>query len=108
MPTGPARDKTRAMDTPSPANKTTTAFYAQSAAAFAISLMTMLIAIYYLPYEPWPKAFLALGTLFLVTSSFSLAKCVRDAQENQYVVSRLDQARVDRLLAEHDPWKEVA
>ena len=108
MLTGSPGDKTRAMDTPSPANKTTTAFYAQSAAAFAISLMTMLIAIYYLPYEPWPKAFLALGTLFLVTSSFSLAKCVRDAQENQYVVSRLDQARVDRLLAEHDPWKEVA
>jgi hypothetical protein len=33
---------------------------------------------------------------------------VRDAQENQYVVSRIDQARVDRILAEHDPWKEVA
>src|SRR3954447_6782646 len=99
--------KTRAMDTPSPSNKTTTAFYAQSAAAFAISLMAMLIAIYYLPYEPWPKAFLALGTLFLVTSSFSLAKCVRDAQESQYVVSRLDQARVDRILADHNPWKEV-
>jgi hypothetical protein len=38
----------------------------------------------------------------------SRAKCVRDAQENQYVVSRIDQARVDRILAEHDPWKEVA
>ena len=49
----------------------------------------------------------ALGTLFLTTSAFTLAKCVRDAQESQYVVSRLDQARVDRILAEHDPWKEV-
>ena len=100
--------ETRAMDTPSPANKTTTAFYAQSAAAFAISLMTMLIAIYYLPYEPWPKAFLALGTLFLTTSAFSLAKCVRDAQEDSYVVSRIDQARVDRILSEHDPFKSVS
>lgn len=108
MPLGAPRAETRGMDKPTPATKTTTAFYAQSAAAFAISLMTMLIAIYYLPYEPWPKAFLALGTLFLVTSSFSLAKCVRDAQENQYVVSRLDQARVDRILAEHDPWKDTA
>src|SRR3954452_11061540 len=108
MPVSTPGAETRAMDTPTTASKTTTAFYAQSAAAFAISLMAILIAIYYLPYEPWPKAFLALGTLFLVTSSFSLAKCIRDAQENQYVVSRLDQARVDRLLAEHDPWKEVA
>ena len=96
------------MDTPTTATKTTAAFFIQSALAFGLALTTMLIAIFYLPYDPWPKAFLALGTLFLVTSSFSLAKCVRDAQENQYVVSRLDQARVDRILAEHDPWKDVA
>jgi hypothetical protein len=95
------------MDTPTPAGKNTTAFYAQSAVAFGVALFTMLVAIYYLPADGWPKAFLALGTLFLTTSSFTLAKCVRDAQESQYVVSRIDQARVDRILAEHDPWKEV-
>ena len=96
------------MDTHTPAVKNTTAFYAQSAAAFGVALFTMLVAIYYLPAAGWPKAFLALGTLFLTTSSFTLAKCVRDAQESQYVVSRIvDQARVERILAEHDPWKEV-
>jgi hypothetical protein len=87
--------------------KNTSAFFAQSAVAFGVALFTMMIAVYYLPGDPWPKAFLALGTLFLTTSSFTLAKCVRDAQESQYVVSRIDQARVDRILAEHDPWKEV-
>lgn len=95
------------MDTQAPTTKNTTAFFAQSAIAFGIALFTMLIAIFYLPSDPWPKAFLTLGTLFLTTSSFSLAKCVRDAQENHYVVSRLDQARVDRILADHNPWKEV-
>jgi hypothetical protein len=95
------------MDTPTPAAKNTSAFFAQSAAAFGVALFTMLVAIYYLPADPWPKAFLALGTLFLTTSCFTLAKCVRDAQETQHVVSRLDQARIDRILAEHDPWKEV-
>lgn len=95
------------MDTPTPA-KNTTAFFAQAAIAFGIGLLTMLVAIFYLPADPWPKAFLALGTLFLTTSSFTLAKVVRDAQESQYVVSRLDQARVDRILAEHDPWKDAA
>ncbi|MFC7495873.1 MULTISPECIES: YiaA/YiaB family inner membrane protein [unclassified Nocardioides] len=96
------------MDTATHTPKNTTAFYAQSAIAFGLALFTMLVAIYYLPGDAWPKAFLALGTVFLTTSSFSLAKCVRDAQENQYVVSRLDQARVDRILAEHDPWKEAS
>lgn len=88
--------------------KNTSAFYAQSAIAFGIALFALMIAIYYLPGDGWPKAFLALGTLFLTTSSFTLAKCVRDAQESQYVVSRIDQARVDRILAEHDPWKDVS
>lgn len=98
---------TRGMDNQAPSTKTTSAFYAQSAAAFGLALLTMLVAIFYLPSDPWPKAFLALGTLFLTTSAFSLAKCVRDAQESQYVVSRLDQARVERILADHDPWKQV-
>jgi hypothetical protein len=94
------------MDNPNAKN--TTAFYAQSAIAFGLALFTILVAIYYLPADPWPKAFLALGTVFLTTSAFSLAKCIRDAHEDQYIVARLDQARVDRILAEHDPWKEVA
>ena len=96
------------METHTTSSKNTTAFFAQSALAFGIALLTMLVAIFYLPAEPWPKAFLALGTLFLTTSSFALAKCIRDAQESQYVVSRLDQARVDRILADHDPWKEAS
>jgi hypothetical protein len=95
------------MDNQTPSPKNTTAFYAQSAIAFGLALFTMMIAVYYLPADPWPKAFLALGTVFLTTSAFSLAKCVRDAHESQYVVSRLDQARVDRILADHNPWKDA-
>ena len=68
----------------------------------------MIFAIFYLPVDPWIRAFLGLGTMFLTTSSFTLAKCVRDAQEDSYVVSRIDQARVDKILAEHDPFKSVS
>ena len=59
----------------------------------------------YLPVAGWPRAFLVLGTVFLVTSSFTLAKVIRDAQDSGSVVSRLDQARLERLLAEFDPYK---
>lgn len=68
----------------------------------------MVVAIIFVPVDPWIRAFLALGTLFLVTSSFTLAKCIRDAQETTQVVARLDQARVDRILSEHDPFRSVA
>ncbi|MGE5290113.1 MAG: hypothetical protein ACM3ML_23595 [Micromonosporaceae bacterium] len=40
-----------------------------------------------------------------MTSSFTLAKCVRDRQEATSVTSRVDQARLDKLLAEHDLYQ---
>ncbi len=95
------------MSTPTPA-KNTNAFFVQAAISFGVALLTMVVAVLYLPVDPWIRAFLGLGTMYLTTSAFTLAKCVRDSQENQYVVSRLDQARVDKILAEHDPFRSVS
>jgi hypothetical protein len=95
------------MSTPNQ-SRNTNAFFAQAGVSFAVALMSMLFAVLYLPVEPWVRAFLGLNTLFLVTSAFTLAKCIRDAQESQYVVSRIDQARVDKILAEHDPFRSVS
>jgi hypothetical protein len=92
------------MTTPTP-SKNTAAFFAQAALAFGLALSGMIIGELYLPASGWVRAFLALGTVFLVTSSFTLAKCVRDAQESGSVISRLDQARLERLLAEFDPYQ---
>ena len=82
------------MSTPTQ-SRTTNAFYLQAGISFGTALLTMVLAIVYLPVDPWIRAFLAIGTLYLTTSAFTLAKCVRDAQESQYVASRLDQACVD-------------
>ena len=90
---------------PTPSN--TNAFFIQSGIALAVALMTMVVAVFYLPVDPWIRAFLGLGTLFLTTSAFTLAKCVRDAQEANGVLARLDQARVEAILAEHDPFKTL-
>ena len=95
------------MSTPNQ-SKNTNAFFLQAGVSFAVALLTMIFAIFYLPVDPWIRAFLGLWTMFLTTSSFTLAKCVRDAQEDSYVVSRIDQARVDRILSEHDPFKSVS
>ena len=95
------------MNTPNE-TRNTNAFYLQAGLSFGISLLTMIFAVIYLPVEPWIRAFLGLGTLYLTTSACTLAKCVRDAQETQTVVHRLDQARVDKLLAEHDPFRAIS
>jgi hypothetical protein len=88
--------------------KNTSAFYLQAGISFGIALLTMIFAVLYLPVDPWIRAFLGLGVMYLTTSTFTLAKCVRDAQENQAVHARLDQARVDKILAEHDPFRSVS
>ena len=61
----------------------TPAFFAQAAISFGIAAVAVGIGITYLPVDRWIRAFLAIGCLFLVSSAFTLAKCVRDHQEAQ-------------------------
>jgi hypothetical protein len=42
------------------------------------------------------------GRLYTVTSAFTLAKVIRDRGEETDLVSRVHQARLDKLLAEQD------
>jgi hypothetical protein len=84
---------------------TSTAFYTQAVISFAASLGAVGLGVAYLPVDGWVRAFLALGLLYTVTSAFTLAKCIRDQQESTTVVKRVDQARLDKLLADHDPFK---
>lgn len=83
---------------------TTAAFFAQSAISFGVSLLACAAGVAMLPVDGWVRAFLAVGLLYCVTSAFTLAKCIRDRQEDGYLHSRVDQARLDKLLAEHDPF----
>ncbi|MFI5709763.1 YiaA/YiaB family inner membrane protein [Kribbella sp. NPDC051620] len=83
----------------------TSAFYLQAILSFALSMTAMTIAIVYLPAAGWIRAFLGLGLLYLVTSTVTLCKVVRDRQELSEVTNRVDQARLDKLLSEHDPFK---
>jgi hypothetical protein len=86
---------------------TSAAFFVQSVVAFAVSLGAVVLGVTLLPVDPWIRAFLAVGVLFTISSAFTLAKCVRDRQEESSVAGRVDRARVDKLLTEHDPFKAV-
>jgi hypothetical protein len=88
--------------------KTTAAFFIQSAVSFCVSVTAVGVGIAYLPVNIWMRSFLAIGLLYVVTSTFTLAKCVRDQQETSTVVNRVDQARLEKLLADHDPFKVPA
>src|SRR5690242_4390274 len=89
--------------TPAP-TKNTPAFFAQAGLSFGIALVGLVFAILYLPVDPWVRAFRAMTSLFLVSSSFTLAKVIRDAQDDKYLVNRVDEARMEKLLTDHDPF----
>ncbi len=85
----------------------TAAYYGQAVASFAVAMAATAIGIFRLNADAWVRAFLAIAVLYLVTSAFTLAKVIRDRQEAGQIVSRVDQARLEKLLAEHDPFQKL-
>ena len=88
-------------------HQNTAAFYGQAVASFAVALGATALGILNLDTDLWVRAFLGIAVLYLVTSAFTLAKVVRDRQEAGQIVSRVDQARIEKLLAEHDPFQKL-
>lgn len=86
-------------------SKPSAAFFIQSIISFAISISALIIGLINLDVDVWVRGFLAVGVLYVVTSTFTLAKVVRDQQEATSALGRIDQARVEKMLAEHDPYR---
>ncbi|GAA2624642.1 YiaA/YiaB family inner membrane protein [Streptomyces vastus] len=85
----------------------TAAFYGQAVVSFAVAMAATAVGIFRLEADAWVRGFLAIAVLYLVTSAFTLAKVIRDRQEAGQIVSRVDQARLEKLLAEHDPFEKL-
>ncbi|GAA2993572.1 YiaA/YiaB family inner membrane protein [Streptomyces drozdowiczii] len=94
-------------ETTSVKQQTTGAYFGQAVASFGIAMAAVTLGIYFLDADAWVRAFLAIGVLYLVTSCFTLAKVIRDRQEAGQLVSRVDQARLEKILAEHDPFQKL-
>jgi hypothetical protein len=87
--------------------QSTVAFYGQAVASFVIALSATCVGIVRMEASAWVRGFFAVAVLYLVTSAFTLAKVIRDRQEAGAIVSRVDQARLEKLLAEHDPFQKL-
>ncbi|MET9323956.1 YiaA/YiaB family inner membrane protein [Streptomyces sp. NPDC003038] len=82
----------------------TGAYYGQAVASFGIAMSAVGLGIYHLDANGWVRAFLGIAVLYLTTSAFTLAKVIRDRQEATRIVSRVDQARMEKMMAEFDPF----
>ena len=82
--------------------KDSPAWVFQSWAAFIMSISITTAGIINLPADNWIKGFMGMGLAFSVGSTFTLAKTTRDLYENKKLISRIEEAKVEKLLSQHD------
>ena len=85
----------------------TSAWIAQTWISFTVSITATAIGILYMPANTWMKGYLGMGTLFSIGSTISLSKTIRDVEESKRMLSRLDEAKLEKMLADYDPYNKV-
>ena len=78
------------------------AWVIQTWLSFVISISATTIGIVYLPVNPWVKSFMGMGLAFSVGSTISLTKTQRDLHEGKKLTSKIEEARVEKILSEHN------
>ncbi|MBD1875275.1 hypothetical protein H6F75_17475 [Nodosilinea sp. FACHB-131] len=93
------------MNSVQPPSSHSQAWVVQTWLAFLLSVGSLSLGIFYLPVDGWVKGYMGMGTLFALGSTASLSKTVRDLHEARQVTARIDEAKVEKLLAEHHPLR---
>jgi len=84
----------------------TQAWIFQTWLSFIVSISATSLGVVYLPVDPWIKGYLGMGLLFTVGSTINLSKTVRDIEESKRLINRIDEAKLERILSQYDPYKE--
>lgn len=75
--------------------------------SFACALGGMVFGVVVMPVEIWMRGYMVLGTLFLVGSTFTLSKTMRDEFEASKLINKLANARTEKLLKEYEQEGKV-
>ncbi|SEG79053.1 yiaA/B two helix domain-containing protein [Thermomonospora echinospora] len=88
--------------------KGTTAFFVQSALSFTVATAGVGLGIAFMPAPTWIRAFLALGMLYVITSTFTLAKVIRDRQEAAAMADVRDRPSPPGPLPPNAPYVDAS
>ena len=67
--------------------------------SFAASVAMVALGVLFLPVDLATRGYMAIGMMMLVQSSFTVAKTARDRHEGTRLHKRIEEARVEELLA---------
>ena len=54
-----------------------------------------------LPLDIWAKGYLGMGLFFLVSSTISVSKTLRDKHEFDRIINRVEEAKTEKILKEY-------
>jgi hypothetical protein len=80
----------------------TMAWVVQVWVSFGVAMALTLGGTVFLPVDWWAKGYLLMGELFLVGSTFTLAKTTRDEHEARLFRNRLAKAKSEKLLKDFE------
>ena len=75
------------------------AWIIQTWISFFISISATSIGIIYLPANSWIKGFMGMGLTFTIGSTISLTKTQRDIYESKKLTTKIEEARVEKILS---------
>lgn len=79
------------------------AWVMQTQLTFAVALGAMGFGITMLPLDLWARGYLVMGLLLTVVGSINLAKTIRDNHEAGRVERKVEGAKIEKFLSDHDP-----
>lgn len=71
--------------------------------SFMLAGVMLAIGIFFMPADVWIKGYLSMAAVFMVGSTFTLAKTLRDEQEANRLINRIEDAATERVLREVGP-----
>ena len=69
--------------------------------SFFVSVLAMGIGIWFLPTEHWVKGYMAMGVLYIIGSSITFTKTLRDEHEANKLIKKLNEVKNERLLKDN-------
>ncbi len=73
---------------------------------FALTTAALGIAVWAMPVDSWIRAFMGLGLVALIGATITMSKTIRDVHEGTKVTTKVENAKVERLLLDTDPLTE--
>ncbi|WP_020410768.1 YiaA/YiaB family inner membrane protein [Hahella ganghwensis] len=70
-------------------------------ASFVVALVAVGAGIFLMPTDLLVKGYFGISTLFLVSSTITLSKTMRDEHEAQRLLHRLSEAKTNQILREY-------